>query len=127
MKSHTSKASRKSFDVTKMSGPEIAAEMSRQMTEFKSARKHSDPAVTRQEGASSEAHSKRSGDHHFLRASLAAGAGSALSALAGAGSGSFAARLVCAKAAKDSKNSGAAARAYRMRIDARRYHAPVPD
>jgi hypothetical protein len=79
MKSHSSKASRKSFDVTKMSGPEIAAEMSRQMTEFKSARKHWDPAISRQESAPAEPHSKQAGNHHFLRASLAAGAGSAVS------------------------------------------------
>jgi hypothetical protein len=77
MKSHSSKASRKSFDVTKMSGPEIAAEMSRQMTEFKSARKHPDPAITRKADGPAEMHSMQSRNHPFLRASLAAGAGSA--------------------------------------------------
>ena len=74
MKSHSSKAPRKSFDVTKMSGPDIAAEMARHMAEFKSGRKPSGPAAGRKESASSAPQSRQSqpANHPFLRASLAA-------------------------------------------------------
>ncbi len=79
MKSHSSKAPRKSFDVTKMSGPDIAAEMARHMAEFKSGRRPSDPATTgRKEATAPAAQSKQSANHPFLRASLAAEGSSSL-------------------------------------------------
>ena len=77
MKSHSSKAPRKSFDVTKMSGPDIAAEMARHMAEFKSGRP-SDPVAGRKETTPSAPQSKQPANHPFLRASLAAEGSSSL-------------------------------------------------
>src|SRR5688572_27897902 len=78
MKSHSSKGPRKSFDVTKMSGPDIAAEMARHMAEFKSGRKLSSPAAARKEASASAPQPRQSqlANHPFLRASLAAEGGS---------------------------------------------------
>src|SRR5688572_3418729 len=77
MKSHSSKAPRKSFDVTKMSGPDIAAEMARHTAEFKSGRKLSGPAAAHKEASASAPQPRQShpANHPFLRASLAAEGG----------------------------------------------------
>src|SRR4030095_15248141 len=80
MKSHSSKAPRRSFDVRRMSGPEIAAEMARHMTEFKKARRPTELVTTEtwSAGTQSTFGQSQAAVHPFLRARLAAESAAAL-------------------------------------------------